>query len=449
MTLPTKPGLLPKLSLRLETRLRLYLVALHLAFGAVVVYALQGQPLKLLGAELLFLLSLWIGWRLLSALFVPLRLIETGTELIDEGDFTSTFVAVGQPEMDRLIEIYNRMIEALREERRHGREQEDFLSRVIDASPAGVVICDLGGALMRLNPAAARLLGEPASDARLTKLGAPWNQLTELEAGDSKILAASDGRRVRCRAGELRDYGFPRRFFVLEELTEELRLTEKAAYEKLIRMVSHEVNNSVGAVTSLLGSLGHYQLQLAGEDRGDFAGALEVGSGRLERLRAFVDAFAELVRLPDPERHGLELEPLVDELLTLYAPTLTGRNIRVERHRAEQPLPALYADRQQLEQALINVFENAAEAIGDDGVITVSTRLEGEVPELTIEDDGPGLDPRQSREIFKPFFTTKPSGQGLGLALVKEVFSRHGYPFTLENRGVDQERGCRFRVSFP
>ncbi|MEM1177177.1 MAG: ATP-binding protein [Acidobacteriota bacterium] len=437
---PSPPGL------RLEHRLRLYLLALHFALALALVEALRDRPLLLFAAEIGFVVSAVLGWRLISGLFVPLRLIETGTDLIDEGDFTSTFVPVGQPEMDRLIEVYNRMIAALREERLHGREQEDFLGRLIEASPAGVVLCDFEGAVMRINPAAARLLGEVDAGAALVELPRPWSALADLELENPRVLSLHDGRRIRCRAGELRDRGFRRRFLVLEEMTEELRRSEKAAYEKLIRMVSHEVNNSVGAVTSLLGSLGHYRGQLTADDQADYGAALSIGSGRLDRLRAFIDAFAELVRLPAPDRRPLDLDALVDDLVTLYRPGLAERSIQLERRLGNGMRPPISADRQQLEQALINVVENAADAIGDRGAIRVSTSTENGVAVLTIDDDGPGLDVSAAAELFTPFFTTKPEGQGLGLTLVKEVLTRHGFPFSLENRPGG--RGCTFRVRF-
>lgn len=430
--------------MRLETRFRIYLLALHLALALATVAALKARPAALFLAELGFVVSAYVGWRLISSLFVPLRLIETGTDLIDEGDFTSTFVTVGQPEMDRLIRVYNRMIAALREERLHGREQEDFLARLIEASPAGVVICDLDGAVMLVNPAAERLLGDVAAGCLLGDLLAPWGALAEFGSDRPRVLSLSDGRRVRCRAGELRDRGFPRRFWVLEEMTEELRQSEKAAYEKLIRMVSHEVNNSVGAVTSLLGSLDHYRPQLDVRDRGDFGSALAIGSGRLERLRAFIDAFADLVRLPDPDPRSLDLDDLLDDLVTLYSPSLAERSIRLVRLRGGEP-SVICADREQLEQALINVIENAADAIGRDGTLTLATSAEEGLAVLRIEDDGPGLDAATAGELFVPFFTTKPEGQGLGLTLVKEVLSRHGFTFALENRDAG---GCSFRVCF-
>ncbi|MEM8961560.1 MAG: ATP-binding protein [Acidobacteriota bacterium] len=431
--------------MRLETRLRLYLGVVHLALATAVFFALREHPWWLLGSEVLFLASLLIGWQLIRGLFVPLELIETGTELIDERDFTTTFVPVGQPEMDRLIGVYNTMIVALREERLLSLEREALLSKLVEAAPSGVLVCDLDGRVERVNPMGEKLIEgiEPAMS--LLDLPRPWNEaLPALEPGNSRLVTLDDGRRIRCRVAELRDRGFSRRFLILEELTEELRQNEKAAYDKLVRMISHEVNNSVGAVGSLLGSLGHYTDQLADDDRDDFKEALDVGSGRLERLRAFVAAFADLVRLPAPDRRPLDLDTVVDELLTLYGPFLDEREIRIERHAMGEP-PPISADRRQLEQALLNVLKNAAEAIDHGGVITVTTMVDasGRVC-LWIDDDGVGLDPALTPQLYAPFMTNKPGGNGLGLTLVKEVLDRHDFSHRLEPR---EPKGSRFSMT--
>jgi signal transduction histidine kinase len=153
----------------------------------------------------------------------------------------------------------------------------------VDASPAGIVICDFDGRVQQMNPAARRTLGD-----------AP---LPEIAPGESRLVPHHGSRRVRVSRGEFRDRGFVKTFYLLEEMTEELRLSEKGAYEKLIRMMSHEVNNSVGAVRSLLESLLRYAPQVGEADRGDFTNALQVASARIDALNRFMAAFADVVRI--------------------------------------------------------------------------------------------------------------------------------------------------------
>ena len=146
--------------MRLRAKITLYLIALHAVLAGAATFILIERPLLLFAVEAAFLVSVLISIRLVRALFVPLDLIQTGAELISERDFTSGFVPVGQPEMDTLIDVYNRMIDRLREERLAGQEQGELLQKIVEASPAAIVICDFDGNIERRNPAAVRLLGD-------------------------------------------------------------------------------------------------------------------------------------------------------------------------------------------------------------------------------------------------------------------------------------------------
>src|SRR5882757_6619250 len=146
----------------LRTKLLLWFIALHLVFAGLAAVVLIENQSWLFVVEVFFAVSIIISYRLVTALFVPLELIRTGSELISERDFTSRFVPVGQPEMDRLIEIYNAMIDRLRDERLAAEEQQQLLQKIVEASPSGIVICDFDGGIQQANPAAQRLLSEPA-----------------------------------------------------------------------------------------------------------------------------------------------------------------------------------------------------------------------------------------------------------------------------------------------
>src|SRR6185295_8286991 len=351
-----------------------YLVLIHAVLAVISFVVLWENRLWLLVVEGLFVLSVILGFLLVRAFFVPLDLIRTGAELIGERDFTSQFREVGQPEMDALIRVYNQMIGRLREERLKLQEQHYLLDRILTASPAGIVTLDFDGRVTTLNPAASRLLqisGEEAKGKDLAGLAPPLGSaLAAIPLGGSEVVSLQGGRRIKTSRAEFFDRGFPRSFLLLEELTEELRASEKAAYGKLIRMMSHEINNSVGAVGSLLDSFRGYADQLGEEDRGDFLQAIAVAITRLENLRAFMNGFAEVVRLPPPDRRPTDLRQLLDEILLLLRPELDRRRIRVDWERSER-MPPLEVDRNQIEQVLVNVLKNAAEAIGEDGRISL------------------------------------------------------------------------------
>jgi len=413
----------------LRTKLLLWFIVLHLVFAGLAVVVLMEHQDWLFVVEISFVISIVISYRMVNALFVPMELIRTGAELISERDFTSRFVPVGQPEMDRLIEIYNAMIDRLRDERLAAEEQQQLLQKIVEASPSGIVICDFDGAMQEANPAAQRLLSEPAvADA-----------LPSLAPGESRLVTLAGARKLKIWNAEFRDRGFAKTFYLLEEMTEELRLTEKTAYEKLIRMMSHEVNNSVGAVRSLLESVLRYADQIGPDDRGDFANALTIAAARIESLNRFMSGFADVVRLPAPNPRDVSLAPIIDDIATLLRPELDQRRIalRIDVERDA----VIRVDQSQFEQVVINVIRNAMDSIGEDGEIAVTFKDRV----FTVADTGRGIDPAARDELFTPFFTTKREGRGLGLTIVSDILNNHRLPFSLQNR---EGGGAEFRVSF-
>jgi signal transduction histidine kinase len=331
--------------------------------------------------------------------------------------------------MDGLIDIYNLMIDRLREERLAAEEHQHLLQKIVEASPSGIVICDFDGDMQQANPAAQRLLTEAAVAEALPAL-AP---------GESKLITLAGARRLKVWHAEFRDRGFAKTFYLLEEMTEELRLTEKTAYEKLIRMMSHEVNNSVGAVRSLLESVLRYADQIGEDDRYDFTNALTIAAARIESLNRFMTGFADVVRLPPPHLREVELAFVVEDIATLLRPELEQRRIALRRDVARDA--TVQADQSQIEQVIINVIRNAMESIVDDGEIAgvFGNGI------LSIADTGRGIDPSSRDEVFTPFFTTKREGRGLGLTIVSEILTNHHLLFTLQNR---EGGGAEFLVTF-
>ena len=431
----------------LRAKIVVYLVSIHLVLATISFFVLRENRPWLLAVELLFVLSIGLGFLLVRAFFVPLELIRTGAELIAERDFTSQFREVGQPEMDALIRVYNRMSTRLREERLKAQEQHYFLERILAATPIGIVTLDFDGRVSSVNPSASALLGLEEAAAlgkELAALPAPLAaELAALPLGEARLLTTGR-RRLKVSRAELFDRGFPRSFLSIEELTEELRASEQAAYGKLIRMTSHEVNNSVGPVSSLLDSFRGYGDQLAAGDRQDFEDALTVAIARLERLSAFVGGFADMVRLPPPERRPCDLRVLLEEILILLRPQLEERRIAVVWLAREEAV--LELDRNQLEQVLVNVFKNAIEAIGTDGQIELRLAREGGRLLLRVADSGPGIPEEVRPLLFTPFFSTKRDGRGLGLTLIREILTGHGCDFGLSSR--PDRRGAEVWIAF-
>jgi len=414
-----------------------YLIFTHLAFAAGAVVLLWDHRIWLLVIEAFLVLSFFLAYKLLSALFQPLKLLLTGAEFIKESDFTSEFREVGQTEMDELIRVYNRMVVHLREERLRQQEQHYFLDKLITASPSAIITLDFDDRITTLNPIAGKMLQVETNQVEGKKLSELQSTFTDalhlLPVGEAQVIPLRGQRRLKCHKSQFLESGFARTFILMEELTDELRRSEKAAYEKLIRMMSHEVNNSIGAVNSLLHSCLNYKNQLRDDDRKDFENALLVSILRTDHLSAFMKSFADVVRLPAPVLAPCDLKELLEDIATLMKPESQQRNISWQWDIQEPP-KSVMMDKNQLELVFVNVLKNAMEAIGNNGTITIRMGKKEGRGFVIIEDTGTGIAPEARANLFTPFFTTKENGQGIGLTIVQELLSRHQFEFSLESQ---------------
>jgi nitrogen fixation/metabolism regulation signal transduction histidine kinase len=431
----------------LRAKFLTYLIVVHLVFCGVSGYLLWDQRWWLLALEAFFVVSLAVGIILTRKLFEPIRLIRSGIEFIKASEFATRFRELGQPDLDPLISVYNRMVDSLREQRIHNEEQELFLQRIVAASPSGILVLDMDGRISMANESATVLLrreGNELVGERLAELDTPLAETLARLDDDSSVLVPLNGpRRVRCRALHFMDRGFARRFILVDELTEELHRTEKAAYEKLIRMMSHEVSNTTGAVNSLLDSCLRYREQIEEEDREDYAHALSVAISRTDRMNLFMREFAEVVRLPEPNHQPTDVQQLLDDVAFAMNRESEQRNVEWRWDIAPE-FPRVQMDPTQMERVFINIFKNALEAIDDGGSITVSLGTEGG-PLVAVRDTGGGIPADVQDHLFTPFYTSKRDGCGIGLTLVREVLVRHGFDFTLENH---DNGGAEFTIVF-
>jgi C4-dicarboxylate-specific signal transduction histidine kinase len=196
-------------------------------------------------------------------------------------------------------------------------------------------------------------------------------------------------------------------------------------------MLSHEVNNTVGASNSLLNSCLTYGTQLTSDDRRDFEHAIGVVIARTAQLNAFMRSFADVVRLPAPQKVSVSIADVATDLVRLLGGESERRRIRLVEDVAAD-LGSVAMDRAQLEQALVNIAKNGLEAIGADGTLTIRARRRDGVRVLEVEDTGPGIAPEAKAQLFTPFFSTKEHGQGIGLTLVQEILANHKFGYALD-----------------
>jgi two-component system, NtrC family, nitrogen regulation sensor histidine kinase NtrY len=416
-----------------RARLIAYLVAVHVLLAAAGIFVIRQSPLLLIAVEAVFVVSAAVGITLLRRTFSTFGYATAGAQLIRDREFTSKLLPTGQPEVDQLIDVYNRMSNSLRDERIRLQEQQHFLADMLRVSPAGVVILDFDRRVVSINPAGERLLGCTAAQAcgaRLDEIGTAVSRvLHALQPGHTSVIQTTSAQRLRGHHGTFLDRGFRRSFLLLEELTEELRQAERNAYEKLIRVMAHEVNNSVTASNSLLTSSLTYGAELSPESRGDFDQAIGIVIQRTGQLNRFMRSFADAFRLPAPVKHPERVLELLQSTARLVAARLDAPATTWLWH-IDDPDLTVPMDRMQMEQAFLNVMQNAVEA--QAGTITVRlVSRNGGRPTLRIEDCGHGFEAEVQANLFTPFFSTKPNGQGIGLTLVREILSAHGFDYSL------------------
>lgn len=425
----------------LRRRWLVYLLVLHLVFAALALLFLGDHRLVLLGVEVLFVVSLVVALRLLRRIFEPLDMLRSGVAQLRDNDFTTRFRTSGQADLDGLVGIYNQMADRLREERTRQQEQNAFLERVLAASPAGIIVLDFDARIASANPAARRMLGIAATNGdgeawigqTLDEQGGEFARaLAAVPEGEARVLGLHGSRRIKCQRAHFMDRGFPRSFLVLEELTDEVRRAEKSAYDKLIRMMSHEVNNTTAAVASLLSACLAYRDQIVTADRADFTTALEVAIGRTRSLSGFMNDFADVVRLPAPRPRPAAIVPVLDTVVGVLREEAQRRHIEWARHYAPD-VPLVDFDPVQIEQVLLNVLQNALEAIGADGTVTLTVAVHDSQVVLRVRDDGSGIATASRDQLFTSFHTTKENGQGIGLTLAREILVAHGFEFSLDN----------------
>jgi two-component system, NtrC family, nitrogen regulation sensor histidine kinase NtrY len=413
--------------MKLRTKYILFVVILHVIALALSYYIFYSSGLLFIISEVFIILSIVFSWQLYKELIRPLNLLLRGTEAIKDRDFNVKFLATGKYEMDELISVYNQMLDELRTERTRQEQQHFFLEKLIQTSPTGILILDFDENIQQVNPKALQLLGLGEKDLLGKPVGSfddpVLRQVTLLAPGQSRTCTFNGLATYKLQKSHFIDRGFPRHFVMMEELTAEILATEKKTYGKVIRMMAHEVNNTVGPVNSILHSALRSQ-----EHSESITHALGVAIERNNNLNGFMRNFADLVRIPAPDKKQVDLIRLLKNVTDLMHLRAGERNT-VFLHENNCDKLEIIADAQQMEQALINIIKNAIEATEGEGLITVITRCAPK--RLIIRDNGTGI-PREFEEhLFSPFYSTKKDGQGVGLVVIREILQNHQFNFSL------------------
>jgi two-component system nitrogen regulation sensor histidine kinase NtrY len=390
---------------------------------------------------------LGFAFALRERVVLPLQTLSNLLAALGEGDFSirARGARGGDPLGEVMVEV-NALVETLRHQRLDAMEATTLLRKVMAEIDVAVFTFDENQELSFVNRAGARLLNQAAE--RLLGRHATELGVADLLEGESPrvintAFPAGVGR-WEIRRSEFRQGGLPHQLLVLSDLSQALREEERQAWQRLIRVIGHEMNNSLAPIKSIAGSLSTIieREPPPADWRDDVQRGLAVIASRSDSLSRFMSAYARLAKLPPPKLAPLDVAGFVDRVVTLEK----AHHIEVE----PGPRLTIQGDGDQLEQLLINLIRNAVDAVRETtgGVRVGWQRIPGSTPptmELWVEDEGPGLS--NTGNLFVPFFTTKPGGSGIGLVLSRQIAEAHGGSLALENR-LDRQ-GCRAALRLP
>lgn len=399
----------------------------------------------------LIIVGFWFGYALAVREIVirPLQTMANLLTALREGDFSTRARGANRDEPlgDVMSEI-NLLGGVLQEQRLGALEATALLRTVMEEIDVAIFAFDGNETLRLVNRAGQELLAQPAE--RILGRDAKELEMIDCLGGEpTRVLNRTfpgGAGRWGMRRTMFREGGLPHSLVVIADLSQPLREEELKAWQRLVRVIGHELNNSLAPIKSIAGSLGAIlrRDKRADDWEDDMRGGLEIIEARAEGLNRFMQSYARLAKLPPPTKLPLQIGPLLRRVASLET--------RTQIEVVEGPDTVLNADAAQLEQVFINLLKNAVEAQPDAGqagqptccVRTGWRALPGAI-EVFVEDDGPGI--ANSQNLFVPFFTTKPSGSGIGLVLCRQIAENHGGALTLENR--TDGPGCVARMRLP
>jgi two-component system nitrogen regulation sensor histidine kinase NtrY len=432
--------------MKLRTKYLLFVILVHLVALVLTYLIFEQNKIYFIVSEVFIIISVVISWNLYRQLIAPLKSLMQGVQAIRDRDFNVKFLPTGKHEVDQLIGVYNQMIDHLRTERTLQEEQHFFLEKLIYTSPTGIIILDYDGLIKQINPKAMQILAIDEKDLisySVNDLPDDFlKHIQELRSGETKTIKLGGATTYKLQRAQFVDRGFSRDFIMIEELTAEILAAEKNVYGKVIRMMAHEVNNTIGPVNSIIQSALKTNHLWDGHHSDLLKDALQVALDRNQNLNLFMRNFADLVKLPQANKKPIDLNQLIGSVSRLMELKASEQNVRFELDVKDEPFFIL-ADEQQMEQALINIVKNGIEAAGRNG--TVKFIAGHESRQLVIADNGKGITAEQSEQLFTPFYSTKKDGQGIGLTLVREVLMNHGFEFSLKTAA---KRQTEFTIIF-
>lgn len=385
-------------------------------------------------------LALWLAGVVMAPVSRLLRALEGAVASYRDGDFSLSIAIDRRDELGELIRMHNALGQTLREQRQHLVQRELLLDTVVQNTPVALVLTDSIGRVAYANIASRHLFNEGRSliglDFAALLADAPEALRKAVESGEDALLSVEmDGSEETFHLSQraFRLQGRPHRLQLFRRMTRELSRQEVATWKRVIRVISHELNNSLAPISSLA----HSGAELA--RRGDLErlpGVFATIGERARHLHGFIAGYASFAKLPTPQLAEV-----------MWAPFLDGLALHC-RYLLATPVPERPGrfDAVQIEQVLINLIKNAHESGGPEDEVTLSILEAGNELRIEVADRGPGMSEAVLAQALLPFYSTKRSGTGLGLALAREITEAHGGRVLLANR---EGGGLRVSLRLP
>lgn len=428
----------------LQGKLSLLLAATAAAgalLGAVLVHVTASPWLAVpLAGAVILPLALWLGARLSEPVTRLLRALEGAVASYRDSDFSISLSATRRDEFGDLARAHNQLGQVLRDQRQHLVQRELLLDTVVQNTPVALVLVDLHRRVAYANLASRHLFNQGRSliglDFDMVLAGCPPQLREALKGGEDALFSleldgAEETFHLSQRGFSLQ--GRPHRLYLVRRMTRELSRQEVATWKKVIRVISHELNNSLAPISSMAHS--GAELARRGETQ-RLPGIFATIGERARHLHRFIDGYASFAKLPAPAPERVAWEPFLEALQGQRGFRLSGALPRDEG----------WFDRAQIEQVLINLLKNAHEAGGPADEVELEIQRIGAELRIEVRDRGSGMNEQVLANALLPFYSTKRSGTGLGLALAREIVEAHGGRIALANRDGG---GLKVSLSLP
>ncbi|MDX1506984.1 MAG: ATP-binding protein [Woeseiaceae bacterium] len=373
-------------------------------------------------------LGVWVLRRFMVPVNRLLQALIGGVSSLRDNDFSVSIAATRRDELGDLVDMYNELGEILREERQDLFQRELLLDTVIQSTPLALVLTNARGAIVYSNTAARKLFLDgrrlEGRDFESVLANAPEPMRAAVARGQDGLFSVDDGDEPDTWHLSQREFVLnaqPHALYLFKRLTREINRQEVATWKKVIRIIGHELNNSLAPISSLAHS---GALVLDRQDYSKLEDIFATIEERANHLKSFIDGYARFAKLPQPRPVSVDWDEFTSTLQQTVPFTLDG----------ELPSDAGHFDPVQIEQVLINLLKNAHESGSDGGAVRLGVAVHGEHQVVRVQDRGSGMPEQVLRSALLPFYSTKQKGSGLGLPLCREIVEAHGGRLSLANR---------------